>query len=381
MVESNYNFDKDGGRSAIYMAVIYNDEEEYGTIAVSEGAPPVHSLLGYSGEIELQSWSNETSEWVTFTRFPARACSYYGYCGSFGYCGNSTDDDAVSTCHCIEGFEPESGTEWSRGNFSQGCRRKEPVRCDDGFVALPGLKMPDAYTLVPNRSLEECAAGCIRDCSCVAYAYANLSTSTKILDSTRCLVWTGDLIDMERVAGILGDFGETLYLRLAGAGTERSPFYSVCHQPQKMIELHLNFAGRGTKRSPLRIVLPVLLASILIVSACIFICRRKFKDLELPFLKYDDIATATDNFSEASMIGQGGFGKVYKIVQENQCWIGPWVHCCVHQDSRLTIIHRDLKESNILLDAAMNPKISDFGMARIFDDNQELANTMRVVGT
>ncbi|VAI62364.1 unnamed protein product [Triticum turgidum subsp. durum] len=435
--------------SIVYETNIKLGDEFYYMFTVSDGLPFTRFTLDYTGTLKSLNWNSHSSSWTVLFERPKAACDVYASCGPFSYCDLTS---TVPACKCFDGFEPDSL------NFSSGCRRTEDLNCgkQSQFITLTGMKVPDKFLHLKNRSFDECAAECSNNCSCTAYAYANLSSGGASDDPTRCLVWTGELID----TGKSTNSGENLYLRLAESPVDKS--------------------------SLLKVLLPII-ALLLLLTCIALIWTYKFRgewrkkenqkklmreyfstsdelegeSTEFPFVSYKNIVSATNFFADSNLLGRGGFGKVYKGTLEGGyevavkrlsqasgqgimefknevVLIAKLQHknlvrlhgCCIqedeklliyeylpnkcldtflfdvarkhmldwstrfkiikgiargllylHQDSRLAIIHRDLKASNILLDAEMTPKISDFGMARVFGANQNHANTTRVVGT
>ncbi|XP_047335985.1 G-type lectin S-receptor-like serine/threonine-protein kinase At4g27290 [Impatiens glandulifera] len=390
---------------------VFKNEEIYYEYQLINSAVITRMILNPLGILHKYVWIAKENNWMMYQTTQMDNCDRFAVCGSYGIC---TIEDNSPLCGCLPGFKPKSQTEWDRADWTHGCVRKTDLLKNDGFLRYSNVKLPDTREswFDQTMNLNDCQGLCLKNRSCTAYANTDVRNG-----GSGCLLWFNDLIDIRQYQ--VGN-GQDIFLKLA-----HSELATIVRETNSL--------------------------------------STKIEEYELPQFEFSEIAIATDKFSPFNMLGEGGFGQVYKgLLPNNQeiavkrlskksrqgfdefrnelLCIAKLQHrnlvkllgCCIHQeeqlliyeylsnhsldyfifdeiksatvdwpkryniingiargllylhqDSRLRIIHRDLKASNILLDSDMNPKISDFGMARIFSGNEtETAlSTTRVVGT
>ncbi|KAK4588224.1 hypothetical protein RGQ29_019279 [Quercus rubra] len=336
-----------------------------------------------TGDIEQRYWDYEKDDWGIPWNALKSECDVYGICGAFGSCNSQSSP----ICSCLP------------GKLTSGCVRRTPSsQCAvvnssieaikmDGFLKLKTMKVPDFADSSPAHE-DYCRLQCLENCSRIAYAYDS---------GTGCMSWTRSLIDIQKFS----NGGVDLYIRVAHSELvkiQELPLFKVKKLAKATNNFHLsNKLGqggfgpiyRGTLSDGQEVAIKRLSKASgqglqEFMNEVVVISKLQHRNLvrllgcyvegEENLLVYEYMPNKSlDAFLFAPHKEKLlDWRKQFNIIEGISRGL-----LYLHRDSRLRIIHRDLKAGNILLDKELNPKILDFGMAKIFRNNENQANTNR----
>jgi hypothetical protein len=212
-----------------YDFILNKTHADYSYEILRPGALLTRLIVNQSGFVERFMRPIQNNNWTSIYSAPRNLCDNYSVCGAHMICKMV---DQSHNCTCLEGFEPKSHTDWSRG-----CARRSALNCTHGiFQNFTGLKLPDTSLswYDTSMSLVECKDMCLKNCSCTAYANSNITG-----EASGCILWFGELVDMREFS----TGGQDLYIRMppplktgiyqysfhdSQAGYFFSLFFSVC---------------------------------------------------------------------------------------------------------------------------------------------------------
>ncbi|KAL4368117.1 hypothetical protein GQ457_05G029730 [Hibiscus cannabinus] len=371
-----------------YRGFDISQPDESGTMYLTYRASTANLIriqISWEGREKLSRWNNSTKQWdyLQSEPDPDNECELYNFCGSYSTC----DQFDSRKCVCFKGFRPKSQDQWDARNWSGGCvdhgRKISNLIIVIVSLVVAGCLVATLWrykTKLKGLSAVSSKLCCKDD----DVAVFDVSKSKSKEFTTDLLRPTDILIDGNQVNGpevqnfnfsciatATKNFCEENRLGQGGFGAVYKG--ELPGGEQIAVKRLSGQSGQGLIEFKTEIMLIAKLQhrNLVRLLGCSIKGEEKLLIYEyMPNKSLDNLL-----FDEAKKAGLDWRTR-FSIIEGIARGL-----LYLHRDSRHRIIHRDLKASNILLDAEMNPKISDFGMARLFGGNQNEANTVRVVGT